>query len=81
MLDFGNVTAQRSNIIIVEVEFPAAGKTLKWLGRGSSPEKNAVGGQALKIMLPDKPDSKLEAFAREWSESGDYDVRKKAGLE
>lgn len=49
-------------------------------GTGDSAQK---GDQyiRLKIMLPDKPDSKLEAFAREWLESGDYDVRQKAGLE
>jgi len=50
VLDFGDVSAKRLDTLIIEVEFPAAGKTLKRQGGGLRPEKNAVGGQALKIM-------------------------------
>lgn len=62
------------------------GRSLRLKGRGvikGAGDSEQKGDQyiRLKIMLPDKPDNKLEAFAREWSESGDYDVRKKAGLE
>ena len=62
------------------------GRSLRLKGRGvikGIGESAKKGDQyiRLKIMLPDKPDSKLEEFAREWLESGDYDVRKKAGLE
>ena len=35
----------------------------------------------LKVVLPDEPDSKLRDFVREWTKTGDYDVRRKAGLE
>ena len=62
------------------------GRSLRLKGRGviKGTGKSAQKGDQyirLKIMLPDKPDSKLEEFAREWLENGDYDVRKKAGLE
>jgi DnaJ-class molecular chaperone len=35
----------------------------------------------LKVMLPDEADARLRDFVREWTKEGDYDVRRKAGLE
>jgi DnaJ-class molecular chaperone len=72
----------------VTVNVPAGtntGRSLRLKGRGivkgtGATEKKGDQYIRLKVMLPDKPDPKLEAFAKEWVESGDYDVRKKAGL-
>jgi DnaJ-class molecular chaperone len=49
-------------------------------GNGSGAERGSEYVQ-LKVMLPDEPDSKLQDFVREWTRTGDYDVRRKAGFE
>lgn len=49
-------------------------------GNGSGAERGDEYVQ-LRVMLPDEPDSRLRDFVREWSKAGDYDVRRKAGLE
>ncbi len=62
------------------------GKTLRLKDKGIVIEKGTdrrCGSEyvLLKVMLPDEPDSRLKDFAREWTKAGDYDVRRKAGLE
>ncbi|MEX2618303.1 MAG: J domain-containing protein [Alphaproteobacteria bacterium] len=62
------------------------GKALRLKGKGIVIEKGGdreCGSEyvQLKVVLPDEPDSRLQDFAREWARTGDYDVRRKAGLE
>ena len=62
------------------------GKTLRLKDKGIVIKKGAdteCGSEyvQLKVLLPDEPDSRLQEFAREWTRAGDYDVRRKAGLE
>lgn len=73
----------------VSVKVPAGtstGKVLRLKGRGLAAGKAKTADKGdeyihLMIALPDKPDSKLKEFLREWTKQGDYNVRKKAGLE
>jgi len=73
----------------VSVKVPAgtnAGKVLRLKSRGiaKGKGKSAAKGDEyvhLTIALPEKADAKLKEFLREWTKQGDYDVRKKAGLE
>lgn len=73
----------------VSVRIPAGtntGKILRLKGRGvaAGTAKTAAKGDEyvhLTVTLPDKPDAKLKSFVREWTKKGDYEVRKKAGLE
>ena len=60
-----------------------SGQTLRLRGKGLA----AAGGQPvgdqyveLQVVLPERPDSELEAFVRKWAETRGYDVRGKAGL-
>lgn len=54
----------------------SSGKTLRLKGRGL-PGKGGSGDQFvhLQIVLPDDPDSELEAFLKEWSARNPYDPR------
>jgi len=76
----------------VSMRVPAgtnAGKVLRLKGRGLAAGKANAGATGTKgdeyvhltITLPDQPDAKLKEFLRDWIKQGDYDVRKKAGLE
>ena len=73
----------------VSVKVPAGtstGKVLRLKGRGIAAGKAKTADKGdeyvhLLVALPDKPDSKLKEFLREWTKQGDYNVRKKAGLE
>ncbi|MBF0371842.1 MAG: J domain-containing protein [Alphaproteobacteria bacterium] len=57
------------------------GTVLRLKGKGV-PHGEARGDQLvkLKVVLPDKPDSDLQAFLRTWMIRNDYDVRRKAGM-
>lgn len=69
----------------VAVTVPAganSGSVLRLKGRGI--EKGGEKGDALvrlMIHLPDAADPKLKEFVRSWTKQGDYNPRKKAGLE
>ncbi len=69
----------------VAVKVPAgssSGKVLRLKGRGlSKGGKKGDEFARLLIHLPEKTDAKLKEFVRSWTKQGDYDPRKKAGLE
>jgi DnaJ-class molecular chaperone len=73
----------------VSVRIPAGtntGKILRLKGRGVVTDKTASAAKGdayvhLTVTLPDTADAKLKNFLRDWTKQGDYDVRKKAGLE
>lgn len=56
------------------------GTTLRLKGRGILDSKSGQRGDQyvrLEVVLPEKPDEKLEAFAKEWSQAAPYDPRGK----
>ena len=69
----------------VSVSVPAgssSGKVLRLKGRGLvKGGKKGDEFARLMIHLPEKMDPKLKEFVRSWTKQGDYDPRKKAGLE
>lgn len=69
----------------VSVSVPAglsSGKVLRLKGRGLvKGGKKGDEFARLMIHLPEKLDPKLKEFVRSWTKQGDYDPRKKAGLE
>jgi len=61
-----------------------SGTTLRLKGKGLAAQKSAASGDQyvkLKLVLPDKPDSELSDFIKNWSKHHHYDPRKKAGLD
>ena len=60
-----------------------SGTTLRLRGKGIGDPKSGKKGDQyvkLKVMLPDKPDGELKDFVEGWSQSHDYDPRRKAGM-
>ena len=56
-----------------------SGTTLRLRGRGMNDKKNSVKGDQyvkLKIMLPEKPDTELEEFVRNWKAGKKYTPRR-----
>ncbi len=71
----------------VAMKVPAgsnSGTTLRLKGKGLAAGKGGTPGDQyvkLKLVLPDKPDSELSDFIKNWSKHHHYDPRKKAGLD
>ncbi len=60
-----------------------SGTTLRLKGKGIEVSDSAeVGDQyvKLRVMLPDRPDQELRDFVEHWSQSHDYDPRRKSGI-
>jgi DnaJ-class molecular chaperone len=69
----------------VAVKIPAgssSGRVLRLKGKGLSKDgKEGDEFAKLAIHLPDTVDTKLKDFVKSWTKQGDYDPRKKSGLE
>lgn len=81
-----NVPTIHGAVALSVPEGSNTGRNLRLKGKGVTKGKGATartGDQyvRLKVVLPDKPDKKLKDFAQDYHKNGDYDVRKKAGLE
>lgn len=81
-----NVPTIHGAVALTIPEGSNTGRSLRLKGKGVTKGKGTAartGDQyvRLKVVLPDKPDKKLKDFVKDWTSHGDYDVRKKLGLE
>ena len=61
-----------------------SGQTLRLKGKGVPAGNGKAAGDQyveLTVMLPDKPDKRLEEFVENWPPGEGYDPRRKTGLD